>query len=428
MIRRPPRSTLFPYTTLFRSAQARQRWLAAREKELLGVPYFHVVFTLPHEWNPLCRYNPRVMYDLLFRTSAATMLEVAADPKRLGAEIGFISILHTWGQNLLLHPHIHCLVPAGGFSPDHERWIHPKYNFFLPVDALGSVFRAKFVDGLRMAYEQGELVFPGSIAELETPKRLAAFVDTLFQKDWVVYAKPAFGEPAQVLRYLGRYTHRVAISNHRLLAFDGESVTFRSKDYAHGNKQRKMTLSASEFLRRLRIARPDSPSHGNSLPSRQNRLSVRRQTSPKPQPTDVLTAMEKCGSAQICPPVNWLPSAGLWTVRRAWHTPRPNHVPSGAGALLCLPGARFPSAPLLLSPECLFKRSPASLDASHAAFPASLPVYLPTRPVSKPKKHTRGSIARLAPPAASFKSPLSKLPRPAHPHHSRTLPSEAVPI
>src|ERR1022692_2779556 len=156
-------------------AQARQRWLAAREKELLGVPYFHVVFTLPHEWNPLCRHNPRVLYDLLFRTSAATMIEVAAEPKRLGAQIGFISILHTWGQNLLLHPHVHCLVPAGGFSPDHERWIYPKYAFFLPVDVLSSVFRAKFVVGLRMAYQQGELVFPGSIAELENPKRFVAF-------------------------------------------------------------------------------------------------------------------------------------------------------------------------------------------------------------------------------------------------------------
>ena len=233
-------------------AQARQRWLAAREKELLGVPYFHVVFTLPHELNPLCRYNARILYDLLFRNSAAAMLEVAANPKRLGAQIGFISILHTWGQNLLLHPHIHCLVPAGGFSSDHQRWIHPKCAyFFLPVDALSSVFRAKFVDGLRMAYQQGKLVLPGSIAELDDPKRFTAFIDSLFQKEWVVYAKSAFGGPTQVLGYLGRYTHRVAISHHRLFAFDGESVTFRWKDYAHGNKHRKMTLAASEFLRRF---------------------------------------------------------------------------------------------------------------------------------------------------------------------------------
>jgi hypothetical protein len=232
-------------------AQARQRWLAAREKELLAVPYFHVVLTLPHELNPLCLRNARVLYDLLFRASAAAMLEVAANPKRLGARIGFISILHTWGQNMLLHPHIHCLVPAGGLSGDHGRWIHPKYAFFLPVDVLSSVFRAKFVHGLRKAFRQGKLVFPGSIAELARPNRFAAFVDSLFQQKWVVYAKPAFGAPIQVLRYLGRYTHRVAISNHRLLAFDGKRVTFRWKDYAHGNKQKKMTLEATEFLRRF---------------------------------------------------------------------------------------------------------------------------------------------------------------------------------
>jgi hypothetical protein len=232
-------------------AQARERWLAARERELLNVPYFHVVFTLPHELNALCRHNARILYDLLFTASAAAMLEVAANPERLGARIGFISILHTWGQNLLLHPHVHCVVPAGGFSADHKRWIHPKYAFFLPVDVLGSVFRAKFVDGLRKAYREGKLFFCGSIAPLASPKRFAAFVDSLFQQKWVVYAKPAFGGPTQVLRYLGRYTHRVAISNHRLLAFDGERVTFRWKDYAHGNKHRKMTVAATEFLRRF---------------------------------------------------------------------------------------------------------------------------------------------------------------------------------
>jgi hypothetical protein len=232
-------------------AQARQRWLAAREKELLDVPYFHVVFTLPHALNPLCVRNARILYDLLFRASADAMLEVAANPKRLGAQIGFISILHTWGQNLLLHPHVHCVVPAGGLSANQERWIHPKYAFFLPVKVLSSVFRAKFVDGLRKAFQQGKLVFSGSIAHFADPKRFAAFVNSLFIQRWVVYAKPAFGAPTLVLRYLGRYTHRVAISNHRLLAFDGERVTFRWKDYAHGNKQKEMTLEATEFLRRF---------------------------------------------------------------------------------------------------------------------------------------------------------------------------------
>jgi hypothetical protein len=209
------------------------------------------VFTLPHELNPLCLRNARILYNLLFRASADSMLEVAANPKRLGAQIGFISILHTWGQNLLLHPHVHCVVPAGGLTADHERWIHPKYAFFLPVKVLSTVFRAKFVDGLRKAFRKGRLVFSGAVAQLANPKRFAAFVNSLFKQPWVVYAKPAFGAPALVLRYLGRYTHRVAISNHRLLTFDGEHVTFRWKDYAHGNKQKKMTLEATEFLRRF---------------------------------------------------------------------------------------------------------------------------------------------------------------------------------
>jgi predicted Zn-ribbon and HTH transcriptional regulator len=232
-------------------AQARQRWLAARDRELLGVPYFHVVFTLPHELNRLCQQNPKLLYSLLFQTSAATLLEVAADPKHLGAEIGFLSILHTWGQNLQAHPHVHCAIPGGGFSPDHTRWVHPRYPFFLPVKVLSRVFRGKFVTGLRRLYRQKKLRLEGPIKALEDPRRFASFLRTVFRQDWVVYAKPAFGGPTQVLRYLGRYTHRVAISNHRLLAFDGERVSFRWKDYAHGNKQREMTLTAAEFLRRF---------------------------------------------------------------------------------------------------------------------------------------------------------------------------------
>jgi len=232
-------------------AQARQRWLSAREKELLGVPYFHVVFTIPQELNQLCQQNPELLYGLLFQTSARTLLEVAADPKHLGAEIGFLSILHTWGQNLHVHPHVHCAIPAGGIAPDHTRWIRPRYPFFLPVRVLGRVFRGKFVAGLRRLYRQKKLRLHGSLSALQEPRRFTAFLRTLFRQDWVVYAKPAFGGPLQVLRYLGRYTHRVAISNHRLLGFQGECVTFRWKDYAHGNQQRKMTLAATEFLRRF---------------------------------------------------------------------------------------------------------------------------------------------------------------------------------
>lgn len=231
--------------------QARQRWISAREKEVLDVPYFHVVFTLPHALIPLCQRNPRVLYDLLFQASAAAMQELAADPKHLGAQIGFLSILHTWGQNLLPHPHVHCAIPAGGLSPDRTRWVRPKYPFFLPVKALSRVFRGKFVNGLKRAFRRNKLQFPPANAALAQPRHFRRFLRTLFREDWVVYAKPAFGGASQVLRYLGRYTHRVAISNHRLLAFDGERVTFRWKDYAHGNKQRTMTLDATEFLRRF---------------------------------------------------------------------------------------------------------------------------------------------------------------------------------
>jgi len=232
-------------------AQARQHWLAARQQELLDTPYFHVVFTLPHSLVVLCRTNAALLYNLLFRTSAQTMLEVAADPKHLGAEIGFLSILHTWGQNLSLHPHVHCIVPAGGFSPDHSTWMRPRYRFLLPVKVLSRVFRGKFVEPLKRAYRKHALRLTGAAEELNEPRRFRAFVDALFRQDWVVYAKPTMGGPVQALRYLGRYTHRVAISNHRLLAFDAGHVTFRWKDYAHGNKQRRMTLTAIEFLRRF---------------------------------------------------------------------------------------------------------------------------------------------------------------------------------
>ena len=233
-------------------AQARERWLHARERELLDVPYVHVVFTLPHGLLPLTYRNSARLYTWLFHASAATLREVAADPRHLGAEIGVLSILHTWGQTLVRHPHVHCVVPAGGLSPDHQRWIHPKYaGFFLPVKVLSRVFRGKFVEALRRAYLREQLDLAGASEHLRDPTQWHAFVDALFETDWVVYAKPAFGGASAVLRYLGRYTHRVAISNHRLLAFDGEHVTFSYKDYAHGDARRTMTLSAMEFLRRF---------------------------------------------------------------------------------------------------------------------------------------------------------------------------------
>ena len=180
-----------------------------------------------------------------------TLLEIAADPKHLGAEIGVISILHTWGQNLLLHPHIHCVIPAGGLSPDHRRWVRPRYPFFLPVKVLSRVFRGKFLAGLNASTAARSYSVPARPLLWPIRQQFAKLLRRLHRHDWVVYAKPAFGGPMQVLRYLGRYTHRVAISNHRLLAFDQERVTFRWKDYAHGGKQGQMTLAATEFLRRF---------------------------------------------------------------------------------------------------------------------------------------------------------------------------------
>lgn len=229
----------------------RDRWIAARQSELLPVPYIHVVFTVPHHLGPLALVNKKVFYDLLFHATAETLLEVAADPKHLGAHIGFFAVLHSWGQNLLFHPHLHCLIPAGGLSPDHARWIHPRYSFFLPVGVLRRVFRGKFVDALQQRFQQRQLIFPGSLRPLQNEKAFRAFLRPLFRQNWVVYAKPPFGGPHHVLGYLARYTHRVAITNHRLVAFTNNQVTFRWRDYAHGNRKRLMTVEAEEFLRRF---------------------------------------------------------------------------------------------------------------------------------------------------------------------------------
>jgi len=230
---------------------ARDRWLEKRRGELLPTRYVHVVFTLPHHLAPLVLQNQSVIYNLLFRTSAETLLEVARDPQHLGAEIGFFSVLHTWTQKLELHPHVHCVVPAGGLSTDHTRWIKPRYDFFLPVHVLGAVFRGKFHEALKRAFHDGKLNFHGDLRLLAQPKTFAAWLRPLFRKDWVVYSKRPFGGPEHALRYLGRYTHRVAISNHRLVSFADGEVTFRWRDSAHNNEQRSLPLSVDEFLRRF---------------------------------------------------------------------------------------------------------------------------------------------------------------------------------
>ena len=230
---------------------ARMRWLQARERELLPTRYVHAVFTLPRELAPLALQNKRLIYNLLFHSSAETLLEVAGDPRHLGAEIGFFSVLHSWNQRLEFHPHIHCVIAAGGLAPDHSGWISTRSSFFLPIGVLSRVFRGKFVAALRSAFDQGALQFHGELLHLAQPRAFAAWLRVLFRHDWVVYAKPPLGGPEHVLRYLGAYTHRVAISNSRLVTLADGNVTFRWRDSAHGNQKRLMTLSVDEFLRRF---------------------------------------------------------------------------------------------------------------------------------------------------------------------------------
>ncbi len=233
-------------------AGTRKRWLEARRKELLPVRYLHVVFTLPRVLSQLALQNKKLLYSLLLRTSAATLLAVARDPRHLGAEIGFLSILHTWNQRLQPHAHTHLVVPAGGLALDHGRWIDaPLKNFFLPKNVLAEVFRGKFIDGLKKAFAKGKLRLHGRFAPLNQEREFKAFVRSLYRTKWVVEVRPPFGGPGKALEYLSRYTHRVAISNQRLVSFQQGQVTFRWRDSAHSNQQRLMALDLYEFLRRF---------------------------------------------------------------------------------------------------------------------------------------------------------------------------------
>jgi Putative transposase/Transposase zinc-binding domain len=231
--------------------QARSEWLAARQAELLPVAYFHVVFTLPAPVAEIAFQNKATVYAILFRTAAETLRTIAADPKHLGAEIGLVAVLHTWGQNLHHHPHVHCVVPGGGPSLDHSRWIACRPGFFLPVRVLSRLFRRLFLDELRTAFAAGDLGFFGDLADLAEPAAFRRRLRELRRVDWVVYAKPPFGGPAQVLAYLGRYTHRVAIANSRLVSVTEARVGFRWKDYRDHGKAKVMTLDADEFIRRF---------------------------------------------------------------------------------------------------------------------------------------------------------------------------------
>ena len=229
----------------------KEKWIEARSEELLPIEYFHVVFTIPSELNPLASMNQKVMYDLLFRSVSETIMELANDPKHLGARIGAIGILHTWGQNLMDHPHIHCIVTGGGLSPDGSSWVSCRKGFFIPVRVMSALFRGKFMDFLKNSFKSGDLVFHGSISHLREPDRFDAFRRQIYRKKWVVYCKPPFDGARGVLQYLGRYTHRIAISNNRILQIRDDNVSFLWRDYADDNRQKNMTLKADEFIRRF---------------------------------------------------------------------------------------------------------------------------------------------------------------------------------
>ncbi len=232
---------------------ARAKWLQSRKAELLPVEYFHVVFTLPVQIAEIAFYNKEAVYSILFRAAAETLLTIAADPKHLGAGLGFFAILHTWGQNLLHHPHVHCVVPGGGLSADHERWTSCPPGFFLPVKVLSRLFRRLFLEALEDAFYRGGLRFPATLAPLQDAMAFTEFLSSHAEREWVVYAKPPFGGAERVLEYLGRYTHRVAISNQRLISLRDGQVSFHWKDYRHGHKlnSKVMTLPADEFTRRM---------------------------------------------------------------------------------------------------------------------------------------------------------------------------------
>ena len=229
----------------------KEKWITARSEDLLPIQYFHVVFTIPAELNPLVLTNQKVMYNLLFRSVSETLMELGNDPKRLGARIGFMGILHTWGQNLMDHPHIHCVVTGGGLSSDGGRWISCRKGFFIPVRVMSALFRGKLLDYLKRHYESGDLVFPGALGHLGELHAFDSFRKQFYHKKWVVYCKPPFNGVEGVLQYLSRYTHRIAISNHRILKLEDDKVSFLWRDYSDGDKEKIMTLHASEFIRRF---------------------------------------------------------------------------------------------------------------------------------------------------------------------------------
>jgi len=229
----------------------KERWLEARKKEVLPTHYFHVVFTIPENLRPVCLRNQTVAYNILFKAVSETLKKLCKDPKHIGAEIGFVAVLHTWSQTLMDHPHIHCIVPGGGLSFDGKKWVSSKPDFFIHVKVLSRVFRGKFHDYLEQAYDSGELRFDGDISLLKEKNKFKELLNSFYQQDWHVYCKPPFKRPEKVIEYLGRYTHRVAISNDRIIKLEDDRVTIKYRDYADGDKIKEMPLATTEFIRRF---------------------------------------------------------------------------------------------------------------------------------------------------------------------------------
>jgi len=294
---------------------ARAEWLAERQAELLPVPYFHVVFTVPAQVAEIAFQNKAAVYAILFKAASEALRVAAADPRHLGAEIGVVAVLHTWGQNLHHHPHVHCVVPGGGLSLDDQRWVSCRPGFFLPVRVLSRLFRRLFLERLQDAFEAGQLRFFSDLARLADPDAFCAHMVELKRIEWVVFAKPPFGGPEQVLAYLGRYTHRVAIANSRLVGLDHGKVSFRWKDYRHHDKSKLLTLSADEFIRRFllhtlpdgfhRIRHYGLFANGHRVAKlAQCRLLLAARTPPTPDPTADYRQRYHCltgRSLDICP-------------------------------------------------------------------------------------------------------------------------------
>lgn len=230
---------------------AKEKWISARKKDLLPVKYFHIVVTIPDILNNLTLVNKAVIYDILFKSASESLQVLGKDPNHLGAEIGLIAVLHTWGQNLIDHPHLHCIIPGGGLSADGNKWVFAKDNFFISVKVLSRLFRGKFLYCLKKAYNEKKLEFAGRVEYLKNEKDFQRMINDLYKKEWVVYCKPPFKSPQYVLEYLGRYTHRIAISNNRIETIEEDKIIFRWRDYKDSNKNKLMTLDAFEFIRRF---------------------------------------------------------------------------------------------------------------------------------------------------------------------------------